>query len=79
MAFVTDIHKKPNARTIVEAMVGLGTKLGKKVVAEGVEVQEEADVLKEIGCHFGQGYLWARPMPAAEFQQLLQNGLERKD
>jgi sensor c-di-GMP phosphodiesterase-like protein len=45
-----------------------------KLVAEGVEVEEEADVLLELGCHYGQGYLWARPMPADEFVKALENG-----
>ena len=59
-------------------MVGLGTQLGMKVLAEGVETEAEAKVMREIGCNYGQGYLWARPMPADEFQKLLESGLEPK-
>ncbi len=78
-AFITDIDQSESHQSIVSAMVGLGTELGIKVLAEGVERTKEADVLRDIGCHHGQGYLWARPMPADEFQGLLQNGLKDID
>lgn len=75
MAFVKNIHLNSQAQTIVKSIIDLGTKLGKKLVAEGVEIQEEADVLRELGCHYGQGYLWARPMPEDEFLNVLEHGL----
>jgi EAL domain-containing protein (putative c-di-GMP-specific phosphodiesterase class I) len=46
-------------------------KLGLKVIAEGVETQEQLDLLKKIQCDYGQGYLFARPMPVAEFEDFL--------
>ena len=39
---------------------------GMRVVAEGVENQQQLDILKGMGCEFGQGYFWARPAPASE-------------
>ena len=39
-----------------------------------MEMQEEADVLLELGWDYGQGYLWARPMPPDEFVKALENG-----
>jgi EAL domain-containing protein (putative c-di-GMP-specific phosphodiesterase class I) len=39
---------------------------GMRVVAEGVENQQQLDILKGMGCEFGQGYFWARPAPAIE-------------
>jgi EAL domain-containing protein (putative c-di-GMP-specific phosphodiesterase class I) len=39
---------------------------GMKVTAEGVETEEQAATLKQMGYHFGQGYLWAKPMPLAQ-------------
>ncbi len=74
-AFVVNIDKSETSRSIVEAIIGLGTKMGKKVIAEGVETGEEFRVLRELGCHQGQGYFWGRPMPEAKFRQLLQDGL----
>ena len=78
-AFVMDIDQSETSRSIVRAIVGLGTQLGKKVIAEGVETTAEFHVLRELGCHQGQGYFWARPLPEAEFSQVLQNGFKSAD
>ena len=48
------------------AIIGLGHTLGLKVVAEGVEEPRMAQLLREAGCNELQGYLFARPMPAAD-------------
>lgn len=52
----------PDARTILESSIGLGQKLGLHLVAEGVESQEDWDLISELGCNEGQGYFIARPM-----------------
>lgn len=56
---------------ILEAVVGMARLLGLRVVAEGVETAEQASFLLEIGCQYGQGYHFARPMPIAEAEALL--------
>ena len=48
--------------------------LGLKVIAEGVETMEQLDCLRKMNCDEVQGYLFSRPVPAAEMTQLLQNG-----
>ena len=47
--------------------MSLGKNLGLNVIAEGVETEEQRDFLLSIGCEYGQGYLYYKPMPAAEF------------
>ena len=55
-------------RPIVESVVQLGHAVGLEVVAEGVEEDAVRHALVAMGCDVGQGYLFSRPVPAAEFQ-----------
>jgi diguanylate cyclase (GGDEF)-like protein len=66
----TDRAVSPIARAIVD----LGRTLGLEVIAEGIEVAEQARWLADLGCRFGQGYLFARPMGAAAIEALLAEG-----
>lgn len=65
-SFVTGMCRDRDAAVIVRAIVGLGTTLGLRTVAEGVESEEVMAALADIGCDIAQGYLIARPMPAAD-------------
>jgi EAL domain-containing protein (putative c-di-GMP-specific phosphodiesterase class I) len=58
---------------ICTAVIAMGKALGLKVIAEGVETSEQLAVLRDLGCDVGQGYLFARPMPAAQFLEFIQN------
>jgi diguanylate cyclase (GGDEF)-like protein/PAS domain S-box-containing protein len=69
-AFVKDIESDPNDAVIVAATIGLAHALGLAVVAEGVESEAQVDFLRSKCCNEGQGYLFARPMPVAEFEAL---------
>jgi diguanylate cyclase (GGDEF)-like protein/PAS domain S-box-containing protein len=64
--FVRDMATDPDAHAIVEAIIVMAHKLGLRVIAEGIETAEQRDMLKAAGCDYGQGFLFARPMPAAE-------------
>ncbi len=61
---------------LVETMIGLAHKLGYRVVAEGVETPEAADILMQLGCEEAQGFWFARPMEADQFAAWL---LDRQD
>ena len=63
-SFVQDLESSADARAIVKAVIELAHALGLKVVAEGVETEGQARVLRHKGCDELQGYLFARPMPA---------------
>ena len=56
---------------ILSSVIRMAHRLNLPVIAEGVETKEQADYLKSIGCHFMQGYLFSRPMPADDFEKLL--------
>lgn len=52
---------------LCKTIVALGKRFGLKTVAEGIETMQASQTLQDIGCDFGQGYLFARPMPKADF------------
>ncbi|MBA2592877.1 MAG: EAL domain-containing protein [Pseudomonadota bacterium] len=70
-SFVQDVPEDPNEVVIVEAILGLARQLKRSVVAEGVETESQLAFLRERGCDEAQGYLIAKPVPAAEFRALL--------
>ncbi len=65
-SFVTDIGQNLDDRAIAQTIVVMAQTLGFKVVAEGIETEEQLHVLRDIGCHVGQGYLFATPLTADE-------------
>jgi EAL domain-containing protein (putative c-di-GMP-specific phosphodiesterase class I) len=60
-SFVCSMHSNKEDREIVRAIVALGRTLGKRVVAEGIETQQQLESLAALGCDFGQGFLFAAP------------------
>ena len=70
--FVGVMTRDPGSRKIVAAVVGLGQSLGLTTVAEGVEDQETAAMLRELGCDVGQGWLYGRPLSTSLATKLLQ-------
>ncbi len=70
-AFVTGLGHDPGNGAITTAVIGLAHALGLAVTAEGVETAGELAQLRSLGCEQGQGYYFARPMPAAALAALL--------
>ncbi|AFZ46539.1 diguanylate cyclase/phosphodiesterase with PAS/PAC and GAF sensor(s) [Cyanobacterium stanieri PCC 7202] len=64
-AFIESINREHERNAIVEAIVSLAHNLSLDVVAEGIELPIQEEILKEIGCDYGQGYYYAKPMSAS--------------
>jgi diguanylate cyclase (GGDEF)-like protein len=72
-SFIHEIVTDRATAAIVAAVIGMARGLGLEVIAEGVETPEQRTLLVQEGCHIMQGFLFGRPLPALEFEQLLIN------
>lgn len=70
-SFVHDLSSRKDSMAIVRAVTGLGISLGIATTAEGVETQEQVDLLRAEGCDEVQGYLFSTPRPASEVEGLI--------
>jgi EAL domain-containing protein (putative c-di-GMP-specific phosphodiesterase class I) len=70
-SFVRDVLTDPNDAAIAKTIVVLAQQLGMEVIAEGVETEEQRSFLAQNGCHAYQGYLFSRPLPLGDFEDLL--------
>jgi EAL domain-containing protein (putative c-di-GMP-specific phosphodiesterase class I) len=70
-SFTTGIPADASDCAIASTIIGMGRKLGHRVIAEGVETLEQLDFLRQHGCDEVQGYLYGRPLPADEFERSL--------
>ncbi|MGW7088428.1 aminotransferase class I/II-fold pyridoxal phosphate-dependent enzyme [Streptomyces sp. NPDC054871] len=69
--FIDDIADDARQLALVEGIVHLADTMGLQVIAEGIEESAQRDLLAGMGCGFGQGYLFARPLTAEQGQRLL--------
>ena len=69
-AFVKDLPDNDTG-AIAALVVSLGAKLGLKTIAEGVETQQQAEFLKNLGCDEVQGFMYAKPMPEHELLEFI--------
>ena len=69
-SFIAALPNSPDAAVMVQMIIQLGEKLGMRPHAEGVETEEQRRFLLQNGCQYGQGYLFAKPVPADEILDL---------
>jgi len=70
-SFTRNLAPGSHDMVLSEAIIVMAQKLGLKVIAEGIETEEQRQLLLKAGCDFGQGYLFSKPVPAEEFITLL--------
>ena len=66
-SFIIQLESNSASREIVRTVVSLGTSLNMRVIAEGVETQGQAQLLRQLGCRWAQGFLFASPVPGERF------------
>ena len=72
-AFVVNMAKDDASWKLVRAIAGMAIDLELDIVAEGIEEQHEYNILAEYGCHYGQGFMMARPSPISNNIELIEN------
>ncbi len=72
-SFIFDITVDTKDTELVQAAIAMGKGLNLKVVAEGVETEEQFAILKQLNCDIAQGYLFSKPIPADKFTKYLAN------
>jgi len=73
-SFVRDMGRFPEDAAIITAIIGMAKGLGFKAIAEGVETKQQLEFLQVQQCDQIQGYLFSKPLPAKDFEQLLRKG-----
>lgn len=73
-SFVNDISTTPADREMINAIVAMSQGLGLKVVAEGVETEQQREFLQTVGCDYAQGYLFNKPLTEEQLLQALESG-----
>ena len=76
-SFIQDIHTCLDNQAIIEFIIQLSNQLKMKVVAEGVELEEQLSLLQKLNCDEIQGYLFSKPTPVDQFEQLMLEGWDR--
>ncbi len=70
-SFVRATEPNDHSRTIAKTIIAMAHQLGLKVIAEGIETPEQRDWLSRLGCDFGQGFLFSRPIPPQDFGRFI--------
>ena len=71
-SFTRNLQPNSSEMALSEAIIVMAHKLGLKVIAEGVETEQQRDLLRQAGCDYLQGYLFSKPLPADQFEAFLE-------
>ena len=69
-AFVNDLESNETSQEIIKSILMVCTAFGFKTVIEGVETQEQLEIIRKIGCNAVQGFIYSPPLTAEEFERL---------
>lgn len=72
--FTQRLERDGSGRKIVETIIALARNLGMTPLAEGIETNEQLEIIRELGCRYGQGFLFSKPVPPDELIALLKRG-----
>ncbi|KXW56442.1 cyclic di-GMP phosphodiesterase Gmr [Ferrovum sp. PN-J185] len=70
-SFIKNINENQSNRALTEAIISMAHKIGIKTIAEGVETNEQQNLLKSFGCDYAQGFLYSKAVSANEFESLI--------
>ncbi len=77
-SFIVDIETDPIAFEIVNAVIRIAKSKKIETIAEGIENPNQAKILRELGCNFGQGYLYGKPMPPEQLEEFFKKNAEER-
>ena len=77
-SFIVDIETDPIAFEIVNAVIRIAKSKKIETIAEGIENPSQAKILRELGCNFGQGYLYGKPMPPEQLEEFFKKNTEER-
>ena len=69
-SFIRNLKIDSREESLSEAIVVMAHKLDLKVIAEGIETKQQLELLQSMGCDYGQGYFFSKPLPADKFEEL---------
>lgn len=72
-SFVTHMHRSEEDRILIKTIIAMAKSLGIRTVAEGIETEEHRRALLKMGCDYGQGYLFSKPLPAQDIPSYLEH------
>tara|TARA_Y100000782_G_scaffold31883_1_gene35351 strand:- start:41198 stop:43174 length:1977 start_codon:yes stop_codon:yes gene_type:complete len=72
-AFIADLNKEDDSASLVKAIIAMARSLNMNVIAEGVELQYQVELIEHLTCHYMQGYYFAKPMSIAELTEWIAN------